>query len=76
MLLVSGVVAVVAAVPLLVSSLWRSAAGRFGRGAGGVGGRRAYTTRSSFARDRGNYAVVDSIDEDELLGDGDDDEEV
>ncbi|KAL9056411.1 MAG: hypothetical protein Q9206_002761 [Seirophora lacunosa] len=64
-LAVSGVVAVVAAVPLLVGSLWRWASGLFG------GGRR-YTTRGSFARGRGDYAVVD---EDELLGE-DEDEEV
>ncbi|KAL8873683.1 MAG: hypothetical protein Q9174_000888 [Haloplaca sp. 1 TL-2023] len=64
-LAVSGVVAVLAAVPLLVGSLWRWASGLFG------GGRR-YTTRSSFARGRGDYAVVD---EDELLGE-DDEEEV
>lgn len=64
----SALVAVLSAVPLLASSLWRSVASRFGRG-----GQR-YTTRSSFARGRGNYAVVDP-DEDELLGD-DDDEEV
>ncbi|KAL8701699.1 MAG: hypothetical protein Q9201_004762 [Fulgogasparrea decipioides] len=62
---VSGVVAVLAAVPLLVGSLWKWASGMFG------GGRR-YTTRGSFARGRGDYAVVD---EDELLGE-DDDEEV
>ncbi|KAL8726899.1 MAG: hypothetical protein Q9181_005890 [Wetmoreana brouardii] len=62
---VSGVVAVLAAVPLLVGSLWRWVSGMFG------GGTR-YTTRGSFARGRGDYAVVD---EDELLGE-DDDEEV
>ncbi|KAI4104465.1 MAG: hypothetical protein L6R37_003208 [Teloschistes peruensis] len=62
---VSGMVAVVAAVPLLVGSVWRWVSGKFG------GGRR-YTTRGSFARGRGDYAVVD---EDELLGE-DDDEEV
>ncbi|KAL8916326.1 MAG: hypothetical protein Q9208_008593 [Pyrenodesmia sp. 3 TL-2023] len=64
-LAVSGVVAVLAAVPLLMGSLWRWASGLFG------GGRR-YTTRGSFARGRGDYAVVD---EDELLGE-DEDEEV
>lgn len=66
---VAAVVAGLAAVPLIFSSLWRSVSGLFGGG----GGRR-YTTRSSFARGRGDYAVVDP-DEDELLGD-DDDEEV
>ena len=63
---VSAVVAVVAATPLLVGSLWRSVSGLWG------GGRR-YTTRSSFARGRGDYAVVDP-DEDELLGDEDEEE--
>ena len=58
--------AVVAAVPMLVGSLWRSVSGMWG------GGRR-YTTRSSFARGRGDYAVVDP-DEDELLGDDEDEE--
>ncbi|KAL9639668.1 MAG: hypothetical protein Q9204_000994 [Flavoplaca sp. TL-2023a] len=62
---VSGIVAVLAALPLLLGSLWRWGSGMFG------GGRR-YTTRGSFARGRGDYAVVD---EDELLGE-DEDEEV
>ena len=63
---VSGVIAVVAAIPLLVGSVWRSLSGMFG------GGRR-YTTRQSFARGRNDYAVVDP-DEDELLGDEEDEE--
>ncbi|MCJ1297587.1 vacuolar protein sorting/targeting protein PEP1 [Hypocenomyce scalaris] len=63
---VSAVVAVVSATPLLVGSLWRSVSGLWG------GGRR-YTTRSSFARGRADYAVVDP-DEDELLGDEDEEE--
>jgi hypothetical protein len=65
----SGLVAVLATVPLLVGSLWRSARSLFG----GYGGR-TYTSRSSFARGRGDYAVVDN-DEGELLGE-DSDEEV
>jgi hypothetical protein len=65
----SGLVAVVAAVPLLIGSLWRMASSRFG----GYGGR-TYTSRSSFARGRGDYAVVDP-DEGELLGE-DSDEDV
>ena len=65
-MVVSALVAVIAAVPLLISSLWRSARGAWG------GGRR-YTTRSSFARGRGDYAVVEP-DEDELLGVEDDDD--
>ncbi|KAL9601360.1 MAG: hypothetical protein Q9219_002536 [cf. Caloplaca sp. 3 TL-2023] len=63
---VAGIVAVLAAAPLLVGSLWRWGTGLFG------GGRGRYTTRGSFARGRGDYAVVD---EDELLGE-DEDEEV
>jgi hypothetical protein len=70
-MVVSGLVAVVAAIPLLIGSLWRSVSGRFG--GGGYGGQR-YTSRSDFGRGRGNYAVVDE-DEGELLGD-DSDEEV
>lgn len=63
---VSAVVAVVATIPMLLGSLWRSVSSLFG------GGKR-YTTRSSFARGRGDYAVVDP-DEDELLGDDDEEE--
>lgn len=66
---VSGIVAVLVALPLLAGSLWRSVAGRFGGGYG----TRTYTSRSSFARGR-DYNVVDN-DEGELLGD-DSDEEV
>ena len=70
---VSGLVAVVSALPLLVGSVWRWAAGRMG-GVGGYGGYgRTYTSRSSFARGRGDYAVVDP-DEGELLGDESDEE--
>lgn len=67
---VSAVVAVVAALPLLLASLWRGIASRFGGAYGG----RTYTSRSSFARGRADYAAVDN-DEGELLGD-DSDEEV
>jgi hypothetical protein len=66
----SGLVAIVAAIPLLVGSLWRSARGRFGGGYSG----RTFTSRSSFARGRGDYAGVDQ-DEGELLGE-DSDEDV
>jgi hypothetical protein len=65
----AGVVAVVAATPLLVRSLWRSAAGVFGA----PYGTRTYTSRSSFARGRGDYATVEN-DEGELLGDESDEE--
>jgi hypothetical protein len=67
---ISAVIAVLAAVPMVVGTLWRSASGRFGGGYGG----RTYTSRSSFARGRTEYDVVDN-DEGELLGD-DSDEEV
>jgi hypothetical protein len=71
---VSGLVAVVAALPLLVGAAWRWAAGRMGGGGGGYGyGGRTYTSRSSFARGRGDYAVVDP-DEGELLGDESDED--
>lgn len=65
---ISGLVAVVAAIPLLIGSLWRFVAGRMG----GYGGR-TYTSRSSFARGRGDYAVVDP-DEGELLGEESDED--
>ncbi|KAF2035724.1 vacuolar protein sorting/targeting protein 10 [Setomelanomma holmii] len=67
---VAGLVAVVAAIPMLVGSLYRMVASRMGGGYGG----RTYTSRSSFARGRGDYAVVDP-DEGELLGE-DSDEDV
>ncbi|KAH8885156.1 vacuolar protein sorting [Thozetella sp. PMI_491] len=82
---VSAVVAAVAALPLVVGAVWRmgkGAAERWGlldgsRGSwsrlGGDGTRR-FTTRDSFARGRGDYAIVDD-DEGELLGD-DSDEDV
>lgn len=67
---ISGIVAVAAALPLLIGSLWRNVSGRLGGGYG----TRTYTSRDSFARGRGDYAEVDP-DEGELLGD-DSDEEV
>lgn len=70
---VSALVAVVAAVPLVVGSLWRMVSARLGGGGGyGYGGPR-FSSRSSFARGRGDYAVVDE-DEGELLGDESDEE--
>lgn len=80
---VSAVVAVVAALPLVAASLWRTATSayeRIGGGSGGGGswlsggGPRRFTTRDSFARGPRDYAIVDD-DEGELLGD-DSDEEV
>lgn len=84
----SAVVAVIAATPMVVGGVWRAVSGRFGRvgGGGGGGGRfggggggaeygRPYTSRSSFARGRGDYAIVDP-DEGELLGEESDEEVV
>ncbi|RYO75072.1 hypothetical protein DL762_010213 [Monosporascus cannonballus] len=81
---VSAVVALVGTLPLLAGSLWRSISLVFDRFRGGGSGRgeyswlhggrqRRFTTRDSFARGRGDYAVVDE-DEGELLGDDSDDE--
>lgn len=67
-LVVAGIVAVAQALPLLASSLWRSASTAIGRGSG-----RRFTTRDSFARGRGDYAIVDE-DEGELLGEESDEE--
>lgn len=66
---VSAVVAVVAALPLLVGAAWRGVRSLFGGGYNG----RTYTSRSSFARGRGDYAAVDA--DEGLLGE-DSDEEV
>lgn len=80
---ISAVAAVVAALPLIASSIWRSGTALFekltGRGGSGYswlgsGAPRRFTTRDSFARGRADYAIVDE-DEGELLGD-DSDEEV
>lgn len=65
---IAGIVAVARAIPLLLTSLWRSASGyaQIGRGRS-HGYSRPYSSRGSFAARRGDYAsVVD--DEDELLG--------
>jgi hypothetical protein len=70
---IAAVVAVAQALPLLLSSLWRSGAGLFRRGGGRGGYQRPYATRGSFAARRGDYSVVD--DEDELLGAEDFEEE-
>lgn len=75
---VAGIIAVLGAIPLLAASVWRSVSGLWsgsrGRYSGLGGAPRTYTSRDSFARGRGQYAVVDP-DEDELLGE-DDDEDV
>jgi hypothetical protein len=67
---IAGIVTIAQALPLLATSLFRSASSAFGRS-------RAprFNTRDSFARGRGDYAVVDE-GEDELLGDESDDEVV
>ncbi|KAL5333603.1 hypothetical protein BJX70DRAFT_380489 [Aspergillus crustosus] len=76
--IIAGIVAVAQALPLLATSLWRSASGymRIGRSRNYP---RPYASRASFASRRGDYSsVVD--DEDELLGveeaDGDEDEDI
>ncbi|KAF2724918.1 glycosyl hydrolase [Polychaeton citri CBS 116435] len=71
----SGIVAVLAALPMVGGSLWKTAMARFGRSSGSHSGwaSRPYTSRSSFARGRGDYAVVDP-DEGELLGEESDDD--
>ncbi|KAF1992071.1 vacuolar protein sorting protein [Aulographum hederae CBS 113979] len=83
---ISAIVAIAAAVPMVVGSLWRTALGAFGRGGGGYGGR-TYRSREAFARGRGQYSGIGGgggggagaadgfEDEGELLG-SDSDEEV
>ncbi|KAL1965296.1 hypothetical protein VTN77DRAFT_5898 [Rasamsonia byssochlamydoides] len=71
--IIAGTVAVIQALPLLASSLWRSVSGYI-RLPGRRSGPRPYATRGAFAARRGDYtSVVD--DEDELLGADDFDEE-
>ncbi|KAG6104253.1 vacuolar protein sorting/targeting protein PEP1 [Claviceps sp. LM219 group G6] len=79
---VSAVAAVVVTLPLLVGGLWRTTMGSYDRlRGGGAGGERGwfwqgprrFTTRDSFARGRGDYAVVDDV-EGELLGEESDEE--
>lgn len=67
---VSGLVAVLAALPMVAGSIWRTVSSKFGRPGGGYA--RPYTSRSSFQRGRGDYVGVDT-DEGELLGEDDDD---
>jgi len=80
---VSAIVALVAAMPLVATSLWRAATSTYQRVSGGgrrgssrswfYGGTRRFTTRDSFARGMGDYADVDDV-EGELLGDESDEE--
>lgn len=82
-IVVSAAVAVVGALPVVASGIWRSASSLLGRVGGPGGGRgyswlggsgpRRFTTRDSFARGRADYAIVDE-DEGELLGDESDEE--
>ncbi|KAL1582427.1 hypothetical protein WHR41_08925 [Cladosporium halotolerans] len=73
-LVVSGIVAVVAALPMVAGSIWNAVSTRFGRDGGRFGGvGRPYTSRSSFSRGRGGYSVVDP-DDGELLGEDSEDE--
>lgn len=69
---VSALVAVFAAVPMVVGSIYRAISSRFGRSSGGTY-TRPYTSRNSFQRGRGDYDVVDP-DEGELLGEESDEE--
>lgn len=83
----SALIAIAQALPLLASSFWRSASTALGRRGGyaginggrfggtSLGGDRRFTTRDSFARGRDNLPVVDE-DEGELLGDESDEEVV
>lgn len=71
---ISALVAVVAAIPMVVGGVYRAVMSRFGRDAGGSSAySRPYTSRASFQRGRGDYAIVDP-DEGELLGDESDEE--
>ena len=76
--IVSGVVAVISATPLLIMSLFRSAKGYVPVGGGNGGGRFGgaagpYRSRDAFASRRQDYSQV--VEDDELLGDGLDNEE-
>ncbi len=77
--IVSGVVAVIKAVPLLFMSLFRSAKGYVPIGGGSGGGRFGggasgpYRSRDSFANRQQDYSTV--AEDDAMLGDGLDDEE-
>lgn len=80
---VSAIAAVLASLPLVATSVWRSLTGAYQSVSGGSRDRswfsgsgtpRRFTTRDSFARGRGSYSSVDD-DEGELLGE-DSDEDV
>ena len=67
----SGVVAVIAAVPMVIGKIWGLVSTRMGRSRGSYS--RPYTSRSSFARGRGDYSVV-ADDEGSLLGEDSDED--
>lgn len=73
---ISGVAAVVQALPLLASSFWRSLRSRLSGTAPSLSSstQRPYTSRGAFAARRGDYVGV-ADDEDELLGSDLEDEE-
>ncbi|KAG5916105.1 vacuolar protein sorting/targeting protein PEP1 [Claviceps sorghi] len=75
---VSAVAAVVVTLPLLMGGLWRTATGSYDSLRGGgrtwfAQGPRPFTTRDSFARGHGDYAIVDDV-EGELLGEESDED--
>lgn len=74
--IIAGIVAVGKALPLLVSSIFRSAKGYVPVGSGSRGGYSAgpYRSRDAFANRRQDYSDPAFVEDDELLGD--DDEEV
>ncbi|WPH00114.1 Hypothetical protein R9X50_00293700 [Acrodontium crateriforme] len=69
----SGIAAVVMALPMVASTIWSALSSRLGLGGSRGAYERPYTSRSSFARGRGDYAIVDP-DEGELFGDESDEE--
>ena len=70
-LALSGVVAVVVAIPMVIGSLWTAVTTRMGRSRGSYA--RPFTSRNSFARGRGDYSIV-AEDEGELLGEDSDED--
>lgn len=74
-LIISGIIAVAQAAPLLFASLWRTATSTYTRVAGGGRSRMpTFSSRDDFARGRGGYDNADVEDEGELLGDDSDDD--
>jgi len=74
--IISGIVAVISALPVLGSAIWSATVGRLsGRSTtrDGYTYNRPYTTRDSFQNRRSDYTVVEE-DEGELLGEDSDEE--